>query len=297
MIDATQNADKIAAKAAMEAVQETAVYVKEAEVAVKKRLKQNAAINKAVKAANDAVNLANAKVRYMSKWLAAMELIWYKWCLQKIVDERIGDSCPDVYVDVLKGQVSLLNGRTTKFEGGKAIVLKEDLDLVDQIANAIGIMCSVLHEYGLDMQDLSIEGHIHAEAHKNSPADIEKQQRISDERAQAICDAIEKKDVPKRHLVAVGFGGTRPLGTPLENRRVEIYMTVPKVRRGSVLENGPDPNMDFSFLEESDLGKLFKSSDDSQLPWKIGRGIIKFAKEAKRFMVEQLGRQTLLRPL
>ena len=47
----------------------------------------------------------------------------------------------------------------------------------------------------------------------------------------------------------------------------------------------------------SDLGKLFKSSDDSQLPWKIGRGIIKFAKEAKRFMVEQLGRQTLLRPL
>ena len=100
-------------------------------------------------------------------------------------------------------------------------------------------MCQVLSEYGLPMQDLSIEGHIHADPNKNSDEQQERQMRISMERAEAVVAAIVNHNVPMDKLHGKGFEGTRPKGTPEQNRRVEIYMTVPKTRRGSMFKGAP----------------------------------------------------------
>ena len=93
------------------------------------------------------------------------------------------------------------------------------------------------------------------------------------------------------NLKTVGYGGTRPLGAPEKNRRVEIYMMTFDVSGSSY---GPKsyPNM-----LNTQVGELFSGSDDSQRPWKIGRGTLRFAKEAKKYVIEQLGQQKLLKPL
>merc|ERR1712086_484812 len=140
------------------------------------------------------------------------------------------------------------------------------------------------NEYGLDMLDLSIGGHIHADPAKNDAASVERQMRISEERAQALADKIEEAGVPNKHLQTVGYGGQKPVGTPEDNRRVEIYL-----KTG---DSQTTLDIDFPDMATTQVGKLFLGEDASQRPWKIGRGNLKFAKEAKMYTIDALRMQT-----
>jgi outer membrane protein OmpA-like peptidoglycan-associated protein len=62
-----------------------------------------------------------------------------------------------------------------------------------------------------------VEGHV-----ADTPGGPDAVQRLSDERAAVVAEALVAAGVPAERITARGVGATRPLATPEESRRVEI---------------------------------------------------------------------------
>lgn len=70
---------------------------------------------------------------------------------------------------------------------------------------------------------LRIEGHVH-KAKSSTP---ESAFNISQQRAETVVDGIIASGVPASFLHPQGFGFSRMLGSPAENRRCEIHVMTP----------------------------------------------------------------------
>jgi outer membrane protein OmpA-like peptidoglycan-associated protein len=62
-----------------------------------------------------------------------------------------------------------------------------------------------------------VEGHV-----ADTPGGPDAVQRLSDQRAACVVEALVAAGVPAERITAHGVGATRPLATPEESRRVEI---------------------------------------------------------------------------
>jgi outer membrane protein OmpA-like peptidoglycan-associated protein len=62
-----------------------------------------------------------------------------------------------------------------------------------------------------------VEGHV-----ADTPGGPDAVQRLSDQRAAVVAEALVTAGVPAERITARGVGATRPLSTPEESRRVEI---------------------------------------------------------------------------
>ncbi|MFC4942602.1 OmpA family protein [Pseudonocardia sp. GCM10023141] len=59
----------------------------------------------------------------------------------------------------------------------------------------------------------------------DTPGPAETAQRLSEQRATVVADALEAAGVERARITATGHGDTRPLATPAASRRVEITVT------------------------------------------------------------------------
>lgn len=269
---------------AMEGAGYAARYVQEASHGVERTLARVHSERRAWLVTQAAAASAARVCERMCAGFVQVERHWYRWCLQQIILDRVGDSCPDIFMDIVEGKIDLLvtehSDGVVNYNPGTALMTDRSLPLVSQIAHAVFLMFTVLQEYGQSMLTLSIEGHIHAavpaapeqkgsgrsrgstEQHaaatKLQSLRRGKQQRISDQRASALADAIEEKGVPRVYLRCMGYGGRRPIGTPEENRRVEIK--VMKVADKNRNKHADVDDVDLQIFDvgpETELGQLF----------------------------------------
>ena len=100
-----------------------------------------------------------------------------------------------------------------RFERASAVLTKESFATLDRLA-AVARNCP----------DMVIE----IEGHTDSEGTPERNQKLSDRRAQSVVDYMIKGGIDQKHLNAVGYGETRPLvpnDTPVNranNRRIEF---------------------------------------------------------------------------
>ena len=100
-----------------------------------------------------------------------------------------------------------------RFERASATLTRESFGTLDKLAAVAKACPNILVE---------IEGHTDAEG---TP---ERNQRLSDRRAQSIVDYLTRGGVNAQHLVAIGYGETRPLvpndtaENRAKNRRIEF---------------------------------------------------------------------------
>ena len=108
-----------------------------------------------------------------------------------------------------------MQGRNVEFRPGSATIRRESAQLLDAVTG-IGLFC---RDYGVE-----IGGHTDVTGSK------EVNQRLSEERAQAVKDYLVARGVPEDHLTAVGFGSTKPidptdsLAAYAKNRRTEFIV-------------------------------------------------------------------------
>ena len=142
-----------------------------------------------------------------------------------IPDEQ--DECPDLRGDAehrgcpAKTYVKIENGEIiifgkVQFQSGSTVIDKHSEPLVDQIAQALNANPQV--------KKIRIEGHT------DNVGPAAANQRLSEERAVAVKNALEKRGVDGGRLDARGFGETRPIrpnkspGGRQRNRRVEFVI-------------------------------------------------------------------------
>jgi outer membrane protein OmpA-like peptidoglycan-associated protein len=99
------------------------------------------------------------------------------------------------------------------FDTGKATIKKESLPIIEQIV--------AMMKQALDIK-LSIEGHTDGDGSN------EANQKLSEQRATAVVDAIVKGNIDKSRLTSAGFGEEKPIADnsteagKAKNRRVEL---------------------------------------------------------------------------
>lgn len=104
---------------------------------------------------------------------------------------------------------------TIEFEPGSA-VLKPESDAA----------LKIIKKY---LDDRSYISTLRVEAHSDNSGDAAKNQALTEKRAMAVCAELVKLGVDCKRLIAVGFGGTKPIGdnaTPMgkaANRRISFY--------------------------------------------------------------------------
>jgi len=142
-----------------------------------------------------------------------------------IPDEQ--DECPEIKGDAehrgcpAKTYVKIENGEIiifgkVQFQSGSTVIEKHSEPLVDQIAQALNANPQV--------KRIRIEGHT------DNVGPAAANQRLSEERAVAVKNALEKRGVDGGRLEARGFGETRPIrpnkspGGRQRNRRVEFVI-------------------------------------------------------------------------
>lgn len=149
--------------------------------------------------------------------------------LQDLVVEKLGDTCPAIEVDLTSARPKVGVLDALRFEGGKAVVIEADLPIVDQISRAIEVIYQSIDQVNDKMEErglartfqmvhLRFEGHVQ----KSKKSTEERSLIISQARAQTVVSAVEEAGVPTRFLHPQGYGYSQPIGTPEQNRRVEI---------------------------------------------------------------------------
>lgn len=123
--------------------------------------------------------------------------------------------CPR-YVRLVPGRIALLS--PIVFEIDKAPIRVESLPIVDEIANVLS---------GHPEISLEIQGH--------GPSDPHRSMSITQRRAESVRDALVKRGIDARRLVAKGYGDSVPLARPDSeegkrlNRRIELRILPPPV--------------------------------------------------------------------
>jgi outer membrane protein OmpA-like peptidoglycan-associated protein len=143
---------------------------------------------------------------------------------QRWADERIGDSCPLVKVDLVGGAIHIL--APVNFIGGKAVVKEESEVVVKQVAYALQCVHSVIVEHDAAPLSYFVEGHVHPTADT-----LEARMKgvlVSYERSITLSEYITKGGTPAECLNVKAFGSSRPKGTADQNRRVEIKLAALK---------------------------------------------------------------------
>lgn len=123
--------------------------------------------------------------------------------------------CPR-YVRLVPGRIALLS--PIVFELDKAPIRVESLPIVDEIANVLS---------GHPEISLEIQGH--------GPSDPARSMSITQKRAESVRDALVRRGIDARRLVARGYGDSVPLARPDSeegkrlNRRIELRILPPPV--------------------------------------------------------------------
>jgi len=127
------------------------------------------------------------------------------------VDDK--DGCPDKAKVVIKAaKIEILE--KVNFKSGKATILKDSFELLDQVAN-------VFIQYPR-IKKVQVEGHTDDKGRAKT------NQRLSQKRADAVVKYLTDKGVEPARLIATGFGEDKPIadnGTKegrAQNRRVEF---------------------------------------------------------------------------
>jgi outer membrane protein OmpA-like peptidoglycan-associated protein len=134
------------------------------------------------------------------------------------LDKQLGNSCPDVSIDVEKMKIVLSD--EINFKGGKAIILKDDLPIQAQLEKTIVMLYTILKSKGYDMFHIRFDGHVHPTG-KDMRCLV-----ISYFRAAEIVRRVVKAGCPHEFLHAYGYGQRMPVTSDKKkadlNRRVEI---------------------------------------------------------------------------
>jgi len=123
--------------------------------------------------------------------------------------------CPEISTEALDLLSQALNG--VQFESGKSVIKSQSFSILDKIAR----LMEKYPEYILLL-----------DGHTDSQGDPEKNQELSESRAEAVKEYLENKKVLPERIQARGYGDTRPVGnndTPegrALNRRVEFKMEI-----------------------------------------------------------------------
>jgi len=135
---------------------------------------------------------------------------------QHRVVEALGDSCPALEVDLLNMRIYLRD--MINFEGGSAIVCKEDKHICHQLCKVVDKIDEVVREEQLPILHVKIEGHVH------KTQNVAKCWTLSKQRADIIVQCMLEADVPLEILHPIGLGGSQPIGAAADNRRIEIKL-------------------------------------------------------------------------
>jgi len=142
--------------------------------------------------------------------------------IDSLTNTRLGKECPDIQVLLSEGKVRLL--KPIYFVTNRAIVKKQSEPMLEQVVHAFTVIAEVVEEHGkeLELERLTYEiaGHTHVK-----PSDDPRKKGtmlLSLGRARAVMDVLVKDGACVRDLSCRGYGGTKPVGTPEQNRRVEI---------------------------------------------------------------------------
>jgi outer membrane protein OmpA-like peptidoglycan-associated protein len=134
----------------------------------------------------------------------------------EISGDRAHDGCPaKTYVKIENGKVYIFG--KVQFAVSSSRIDRRSEPLLDQIGQALNANPDV--------------GHVLVEGHTDNVGDARFNQRLSEERAQAVREALIRRGVDGDRLAARGFGETRPLApnkSPAgraKNRRVEFIIT------------------------------------------------------------------------
>jgi len=134
------------------------------------------------------------------------------------LDIELGDSCPDVSVDV--EQMKIVLSDEINFKGGKAVIQPDDLPVQAQLEKTIVALYTILKSKGYDMFHIRFDGHVHPTG-KDMRCLV-----ISYFRAAELVRRVVKAGCPKEFLHAYGYGQRMPVTSDKKkadlNRRVEI---------------------------------------------------------------------------
>merc|ERR1711865_1311040 len=136
--------------------------------------------------------------------------------VEKQINRALGDSCPDVKLDLLNMRVRLTN--MINFLGGKSQIEADDEHIVVQLCKVVRTMEQVMKTSHIPPMHIRIEGHVHKT--KNA----EKCIRLSKTRAATIMSRLVDSGVSKHILHPVGKGASMPLGDAKDNRRIEVIL-------------------------------------------------------------------------
>ena len=139
--------------------------------------------------------------------------------------------CPELKREVRQLLQKAMQG--IEFESGKATIKRKSYPLLNQIAQIF-----------IDNSDYVIE----VQGHTDNTGNAEANQRISEQRANAVMQYLIGKGVPAERMTAVGYGQNVPLADNStaagrqKNRRVEFKITFEEVHIETVLDHAdPQP--------------------------------------------------------
>ena len=131
-----------------------------------------------------------------------------------MVRNTLASKCPDINVVLSKGVVELK--RKIQFEGNRAVVKPESIDLIDQLQFAMKEIDRVIERegkrLGLEPLKFEIAGHCHTTKER---ARASSAMKLSFGRAQAVMDELVKDGANRDHLTCKGYGGTKPISSSL----------------------------------------------------------------------------------
>jgi outer membrane protein OmpA-like peptidoglycan-associated protein len=134
------------------------------------------------------------------------------------LDAQLGNTCPDVSIDVLRRKIVLSD--EINFEGGKAVILAEDLPIQAQLEKTIVSLYTILKSKGYDMLHIRFDGHVHPTG-KDMRCLV-----ISYFRAAEIVRRVANAGCPNEFLHAYSYGQRMPVTSDKKkadlNRRVDI---------------------------------------------------------------------------
>lgn len=142
----------------------------------------------------------------------------YKDQCPSVVGVASNNGCPEVKKEVRNLLKKALQG--IQFETGKSTIVASSYPLLNQIANAF-----------IDEPSWRVE----VQGHTDNVGSIETNQRLSEERANAVRDFLIKAGVPEQQLIAHGYGPSMPIADNstadgrAKNRRVEFVITFEEI--------------------------------------------------------------------
>jgi outer membrane protein OmpA-like peptidoglycan-associated protein len=136
--------------------------------------------------------------------------------LQIAVLAKIGGKCPNLDINLEQRRIDLKE--MINFRAGTAVIKEEDMNIVQELQFAVKVIHDTVVEANLPDLHLRVEGHVH------KTKNIEKCWRLSNERAEVICQQIVAGGTPMAILHPKGFGPSMPLGSAEANRRVEVHI-------------------------------------------------------------------------